>query len=121
MEKSLQAIKNDIVKKEETLKALQKIHPHLAYLSEIQILAYFDVKTIPELEQHIKESTQPYGNVSVQNDQLCSCTDSKGQPKDLYASEEFAQKEANELAAQKRVKLKVYLCPDNCGWHLSKR
>lgn len=120
LEKSLQTLKNDIAKKEETLKALQKTYPHLAHISEAQILAYFDVKTISELEQYIKESTQPYSNVPIQDNQLCSCTDSKGQPKDLYASEEFAQKEADALAIQKRVKLKVYSCPDDCGWHLSK-
>ncbi len=121
MKKSLRVIKNDIIKKEETLKALQKIHPHLVNLSEIEILAYFNVKTIPELEQHSIESTQSYDDVLIQDTQLCSCTDSKGQAKDLYTSEEFAQKEANALTAQKRVKLKVYLCPDHCGWHLSKK
>lgn len=121
MKKSLRVIKNNIIKKEETLKALQKIHPHLVNLSEIEILAYFNVKTIPELEQHIKESTQPYDDIPVQDTQWCSCTDSKGQPKDLYASEEFAKKETNKLTAQKRVKLKVYPCPDHCGWHLSKK
>lgn len=120
MKKSLQAIKTTIAKKEEALKALQKIHPHLTHLSEAQILTYFSVETIPELEQHIKESTQPYSNMALPDSQLCSCTDSKGQPKDLYAVKEFAQKEVNTLEIQQRVKLKVYLCPYGCGWHLSK-
>lgn len=117
MKKSLQAIKNEIVQKEETLKALQKTHPHLAHLSEVQILAYFDVETISELEQHIPL----HDDLPLQENKLCSCTDSTGQPKDLYNSEASAQNEGHILAAHKRVKLKVYPCPDNYGWHLSKR
>ncbi len=114
-------MKNDIAKKEETLKALQKIYPHLAYLSEAQILAYFDVATIPELEKHIKKSTQPHDNLTVQDIDICSCTNSQGQPKDIYTSEESAQREANALATQKKLLLSVYLCPNGCGWHLTKR
>jgi hypothetical protein len=121
LEKSLQAMKNGIAKKEETLKALQKTYPHLSHLPDAQILAYFDVDTIPELKKHIKESTQPHDNLTEQDIDICSCTDSKGQPKDLYNSEESAQREANALATQKRLQLKVYPCPDGYGWHLSKR
>jgi hypothetical protein len=121
MKKSLQTLKNDIAKREETLKALQKSHPHLSYLSESKILSYFDVETIYELEQHIKESTQPHNNLPLQESQLCACTDSRGQPKDLYNSEVSAQREVNALATQNRVRLKVYPCSNNCGWHLSKR
>ena len=113
-------MKNSIAKKEETLKALQKTYPHLCHLPEAQILAYFDVATMDELK-HIKESTQPHDNLPLQDSQLCSCTDSKGQPKDLYNSKESAQREANTLATQKRLSLSVYPCPDGCGWHLTRR
>jgi len=124
LEKSLQTLKNDIAKKEETLKALQKTHPHLAHLSETQILTYFEVHTMDELNKHIKHikvSTPPHDNFPLKDNQLCSCTDSKGQPKDLYNSEESAQREANALATQKKLSLSVYPCPNHCGWHLSKR
>jgi len=124
MEKSLQAIKNEIVQKEETLKALQKTHPHLAHLSESQLLAYFNLATMDELNEyikHIKKSTQAHDDLSLHGNQLCSCTDSKGHPKDLYHSEESAQKEANILAIQQKLSLTIYPCPNHCGWHLSKR
>jgi len=117
-------MKNDIAKKEETLKALQKTYPHLSHLPEAQILVYFDVATMDELNEyikHIKGSTQPHDNLPLQDSQLCSCTDSKRQPKDLYNSKESAQREANSLATQKRLQLSVYPCPGGCGWHLSKR
>ena len=117
-------MKNDIAQKEVTLKALQKTYPHLVHLSEEEILTYFEVNTMDELNEYIKlikESTQPHDNLPLQDNQLCSCTDSKGQPKDLYNSKESAQREANALATQKRLQLSVYPCPDGCGWHLSKR
>ncbi len=116
-------MKNSIAKKEETLKAVQKFYPHLSHLPEAQILAYFDIDTMDELNEyikHIKETTQPRDNLSLQDSQLCSCTNSKGQPKDLYNSEESAQREANALATQKRLQLSVYPCPNHCGWHLTK-
>ena len=124
MKRSLQAIKNDIVKKEETLKALQKTYPHLAHLPESQLLAYFNFRTIDEINKYIKhtqEYTQAYDDASLQDTQLCSCSDSKGHLKDLYHSEELAQREANILAKQQKLSLTVYLCPSHCGWHLSKR
>jgi len=116
-------MKNGIAKKEETLKVLQKTYPHLVHLPEAQILAYFDVATMDELNEyikHIKESIQSYDNLPLKDSHACSCTDSKGQPKDLYDSKESAKKEANVLATQKRLQLSVYPCPYGYGWHLTK-
>lgn len=124
LEKSLQALKADIAKKEATLKALQKTYSHLSNLSEIQILTYFEVSTIPELKEHIKrikESEQPHENLTLTESSICSCTDSDGQPKDIYDSETSAQREITLLDTEKRIKLSVYICPDGCGWHLTKR
>ena len=124
LEKSLQAIKTDLGRKEEILKALKKIYPHLSYLSETQILTYFKVDSILELNEYskrIKESTHPHSNLSVQKNAICSCTDSKGQPKDVYHSEAFSQEEANRLSGQNKLQLSVYICPDGSGWHLTKR
>lgn len=117
-------MKNDIAIKEEMLKSLQKAHPHLDHLSETQILTYFKVDSILELNEHskrIKESTQANDNLSVQENDICSCTDSNGQPKDLYHSEASAQEEADALTIQKGLKLSAYRCQDSCGWHLTKR
>lgn len=124
LEQSLQAMKNDIAIKEEMLKSLQTAHPHLAHLSETQILTYFKVDSILELNEHskrIKESTQLYNNLPIQKNDICSCTDSNGQPKDLYHLEASAQEEANRLSRQNKLQLSIYICPDGCGWHLTKR
>jgi hypothetical protein len=122
-DKSLLAIKNDIAKKENILRSLQKTHPHLKHLSEIQILAYFNINSIDELSTHItnlKASTLSHDNLMDDKRPICSCTNSDGQAKDLYDSEESAQKEAAVLIVQQKLQLKVYVCPNGCGWHLTK-
>lgn len=124
LKKSLQSIKNELVQNEEILKALQKSYPHLSHLSENKMLNYFNVHSIHELNGHIeriKESQEPQCNLSVQKDEICPCTDSLGQTKDLYDSEVSAKAQINKLSKEKRLQLSVYLCPYGCGWHLTKR
>ena len=124
LDKSLQTLKNKIAKKEEILKALQKTYPHLSNLSETEILTYFEVSTIPELIEHIKcikASVQPDENLTATQSHLCSCTDSKGLPKEIYDSEASAHSAITLLGIEKSLKLCVYRCPDHCGWHLTKK
>jgi hypothetical protein len=122
LEKSLQAIKNELVVNEEILRILQRSYPHLTQLSENQILNYFNVKSIQELDGHIEriKASQEPQNLTVQKNEICSCRDSHGETKDLYDSEVSAQKEANTLSRQNKLKLSVYRCPYGCGWHLTK-
>ena len=122
--KSFQALKANLSSKETTLKTLQKTYPQLSYLSETEILAYFEVSTIPELIEHIKcikASEQPDENLTATQSHLCSCTDSKGQPKEIYDSEASAHGAITLLGIEKSLKLCVYRCPDGCGWHLTKK
>ena len=125
LEKSLQAIKTDLANKEATLKTIQQNHPHLADITEEQILIYFQVTSIYELDKYIKqlkESTLHHDdNLSTQESNICSCTDSNGEPKNIYHSEASAQEEADTLSRQKKFQLSLYLCPYGCGWHLTKR
>ncbi len=121
--KSLQAIKNDLVRDEEILKRLQKSHPHLSRFSEKQILNYFNVNTIDELHGHmkrIKASQELQVDLTIHKNEICSCRDSHGQLKDLYDSEASAQAEADTLSGHNQLKLNVYRCPYGSGWHLTK-
>ncbi len=120
MKKSLRSLKNSLTDKEKTLKSLWNIYPHLSHLTEVEILIYFEVETIIELKQHLKESTILHLDLEIKNSDQCSCSNSKNQPKDIYVSQEIAQKEADRLSMHNKVKLKVYLCPSRYGWHLSK-
>ncbi|WP_309498360.1 hypothetical protein [Sulfurovum sp.] len=122
-DKLLRAIKNNIAKKEKTLKTIHEKHPHLKHLSETQILAYFDIISLDELSalrRNIKKSTLFDDNIIDEDYSICSCTNNQGQAKDLYASEESAQKKATVFIGQKKLELKVYVCPSGCGWHLTK-
>lgn len=53
--------------------------------------------------------------------ETCSyCTSSAGKPKQLYATYEAAKKRADCLWQENRVKLDVYECRYQFGWHLTK-
>ena len=48
------------------------------------------------------------------------CTDSNGNRKELYETEEAAKTRAEIIEAEQGIKLKVYKCPEQDGWHLTK-
>jgi hypothetical protein len=51
----------------------------------------------------------------------CSyCIDSNGKKKELYESEESAHKRAEIIKIDRGTVLRVYKCPHNEGWHLTK-
>ncbi|WP_223898031.1 hypothetical protein [Sulfurovum sp. TSL1] len=112
------------MKNEEILKRLQKNYPHLAHLSENQILKYFNVQSLHELNKHMKQikaSQELQTILPAQKNEVCSCRDSHGQIKDLYDSEVSAKEQIDALSQRKRLQLRVYRCPNGCGWHLTKR
>ena len=117
--KSLQTLKKDLSKKETILKAIQQTHPHLIHLSASQLLTYFEVTTLDELDEYLKHEKESIP-IDTKNSLVCHCADSQGQPKTLYLSEESAQKEAYVLSKQKNLNLSHYPCPYQDGWHLTK-
>lgn len=121
---SLQTLKTDIDKKEATLKTLYGLHPHLKGRSEVQLLAYFEIQTLEELHriQNIKKSqTIQLKSVDLQECSSCTCMGSKGQPKDLYETEESAQIQMRTSTVHAKMQLSVYRCPSGWGWHLTKK
>jgi hypothetical protein len=48
------------------------------------------------------------------------CRDSHGDSKALYCSEAAAKQRANILGKEKGIHLRVYECPHQQGWHLTK-
>jgi hypothetical protein len=49
-----------------------------------------------------------------------SCIDSNGYPKDLYRMEGDAERRAEIIYKEQGIRLKIYKCPYNNGWHLTK-
>lgn len=47
---------------------------------------------------------------------LCSCKDASGKAKYLYTS----QRELSEVLSSAKIKLYIYPCPTQKGWHLTK-
>ena len=50
----------------------------------------------------------------------CNCVDRNGSSKDLYISKSSAEKRAKILLSENGVKLSVYKCVEERGYHLSK-
>ena len=51
----------------------------------------------------------------------CSyCLDSNGNSKELYETQEAAERRAEIIAEEKGIRLKIYKCPYQDGWHLTK-
>ncbi len=50
----------------------------------------------------------------------CSCVDRNGSGKDLYSSKVSAERRAKILFSENGVKLSVYKCREERGFHLSK-
>ena len=109
-----------MVSKEIILRSIQNHHPHLAKFSEEEILAYFHLTTIEELQEHIQDPIKTSPEDEINQSSLCSCKNSKGEFKDLYDTQELAQQQADQLMSHQILRLRVYPCPYGYGWHLTK-
>jgi hypothetical protein len=49
------------------------------------------------------------------------CTDSDGKHKELYKTQEAALNRAEIIKEERGIILKVYECPNQDGWHLTKK
>jgi len=118
--KSLQTLKSDLAYKETLLKTILKYYPHLSDFSQDELLAYFQLDTLSELNEHIKDIIQTSSESTMADTIVCTCKDGKGEFKALYETEALAQEQADRSKIQPNIKLKVYPCPCGCGWHLTK-
>lgn len=49
----------------------------------------------------------------------CSCTDTNGKPKALYATKKDAEKQLANSEKEQKVKLYIFKCPEKKGYHLT--
>lgn len=56
--------------------------------------------------------------ISVQKN-ACSCTDTNGKPKALYATKKDAEKQLTNSEKEQHVKLYIFKCPEKKGFHLT--
>ena len=126
LKRSLKSIKKSIVHKDKPFMTIRTLYTHLSELSNQEILDYYSVHNIKELESHIEHIKKILKN-QIENyeeelEQLsgCFCLDSRGDFKYLYSTKKEAEQQAKYTLKSKRIKLLVYACPYHCGWHLSR-
>ena len=125
LKKSLKSIKKSVVHKDKTFRIIRNLYTHLSELSNQQILDYYNVKNIKELEAHVEHIKNilknQIKNYKEELEQLngCFCLDSRGDFKYLYSTKKEAEQQAKYILRTKRIKLNIYACPYHCGWHLS--
>ncbi len=126
LKKSLKPIKNKLQNRNRLYHTIRGVYTHLSELSNKEILDYYNVHSLKELDTHIelikeilKKQTEDY-EVKLTELDTCFCLDSRGDFKYLYESKKEAQKQVEYSLQAKRIKLTLYACPFHCGWHLSK-
>ncbi|MCB4779325.1 MAG: hypothetical protein LGB53_06905 [Sulfurovum sp.] len=124
LKKSLKSIKRSINNQNKIFTTIKRLYTHLSELSNEEILDYYNVNSLKELENHIehikkvlKERLENYEE-ELNKITGCFCTDSCGDFKYLYPTKKEATQQLNYSWQTKRVKLLVYACPYHCGWHL---
>ena len=126
LKKSLKSIKKGIVNKDKPFRTIRTLYTHLSDLSNEQILDYYNVDNIKELELHIEHIKtilkNKIENYEEELEQLsgCFCLDSRGDFKYLYPTKKEAEQQAKYTLRTKRIQLTIYACPYHCGWHLSR-
>ncbi len=126
LKKSLKPIKKKLQNKNKLFTTIKHVYPHLCQFSNEEILDYYQVHSLQELETHI-EHIKKVLKTQIENHEeerenisTCFCLDSRGDFKYLYASKKEAQEQILFSQKTKRIKLSLYACPFHCGWHLSK-
>lgn len=126
LKKSLKPIKKAFDNKNRAFVTIRRVYTHLCDLSNEEILDYYNVHNIKELEEHIEYikdillKQNRDDKSKLEEIDSCFCLDSRGDFKYLYTTQKEAQKQIDYTLQTKRIKLKIYACPYHCGWHISK-
>ena len=98
----------------------QMKYPPLASMHDDAILAYCDCRSMSELVQYVKELSIESVDKEAIEDNICLCTDAKGEVKYLYMSKKEAELAKELRQREEHITLKIYTCPTSRGWHLTK-
>jgi hypothetical protein len=125
LKKSLKTIRKSIVQKNTIFRTIRHVYTHLDDLSNEEILDYYGLGTIQELENHVEKIKVILLNCEINNNSIetldsCFCMDSRKEFKYLYSSKKDAERQIAFSRQHKGIKLKLYACPYHCGWHLAK-
>ena len=126
LKKSLKPIRKQLQNKNRLYHTIRRVYTHLSELSNEEILDYYNVNSLKELDEHIQHIKailkKQIQNHEEEREELdaCFCVDSRGDFKYLYEDKKEALKQIEYSIQTKGVKLTLYACPFHCGWHLSR-
>ncbi len=126
LKKSLRSFKKKLHHQSHTYATIRRVYPHLETLSNEEILDYYQVKNLQELEKHIEHIKVVLKNkLKSYKEELkaldtCFCLDAQGDFKYLYPTKKEAEAQIAYSLKTKRIKLTLYPCPYHAGWHLSR-
>jgi len=119
--KSFASLKKQCEKEERAFAYLRKSYSYLSYLSDTEILQFFDLDKREDIVSYrvlTKQTSMALEKNS--NEAICLCMDSEGNGKLFYVTYDEAEQKRLFLEKEQQIKLKVYACPTSNGWHLSK-
>ena len=125
LKKSLKSIRKSIVHKNTVFRTIRHVYTHLDDLTNEEILEYYGLGSIQELESHVENIKVILLNREIIKNDIelldsCFCMDSRKEFKYLYTTKKDAQQQIAYSRQHKGIKLKLYACPYHCGWHLAK-
>ena len=127
--KALKPFKKKIIQKNNIFRTIKHVYPHLEELTHQEILDYYGLQSVKLLEEHVEkiksifhhgQNTYHKSLEALEAMDGCFCTNANNEFKDLYHTQKEANRSINLLYKNQRIKLKLYPCPYNCGWHLTK-
>ena len=116
----LKTLKKQLSEEEEAFSLIKKKYPHLRSMSEGDILLYCECHSRSELVQYVKELSIESVDEEVIENNICLCSDAKGEVKYLYMSKKEAELAKELRQREQHMTLKIYACPTSRGWHLTK-
>lgn len=122
--RELKYLKKRLRQKEEAIKKIKRLYPHLKILNDNILIEYLGLESYERLIEFAKEleaSDMPKSrDIYTSNKKVCRCCDSEGMPKVLYKYKMDAQRATKFISDRENIKLKIYHCPTSEGWHLSR-
>ncbi len=122
--KELKKLKKLLSQKEEAIKRIKRLYPHLKILSDDMLLKYLGLLNYEMLIDFSREleacDVAHSKKLDINKKISCYCCDSEGMPKILYRYKMDAERAKRFIANREMIELKIYLCPLSKGWHLAR-
>jgi len=119
---TLTEIKKQLQKEEKATARLRHCYPHLSKMTVAEMLAYLNLTQKSELVAYAEQVNRQFQDRALTDtiNEVCHCSDAKGIPKIFYMTASEAERVKKYVLEQRGTVLKVYPCPTEDGWHLSK-